>query len=251
MKEPFRAFARLDRQVGSRSVADEEGVARENEPIVHDEGAVLRPVAGRVDHAYGHGTDLQLLAVLQRLGGKLRLGHRMDGNRHSMLEREPSVPGDVIGVGVRLQHAHDADARFVSRLEVLLDRVRGVDQERLPLAGVADQVGGAAEIVVDELAKQHTRKLTPGAARFLEALAGRATLLLVLVCALAFPEAAWAHARLLKTLPRDGAVLRSAPTRVRVVFADDVRLASGIKAIRNGGGRCSPGSRGSPEAARS
>jgi len=31
-------------------------------------------------------------------------------------------------------------------------------------------------------------------------------------------------------------VLRSAPTRVRVVFADDVRLASGIKAIRNGGG---------------
>ena len=67
-------------------------------------------------------------------------------------------------------------------------------------------------------------------------MAGRATLLLVLVCALALPEAAWAHARLLKTLPRDGAVLKSAPTRVRVVFADDVRLASGIKAIRNGGG---------------
>jgi copper transport protein len=75
-----------------------------------------------------------------------------------------------------------------------------------------------------------------GAARFLEALAGRVTLLLVLVCALALPEAAWAHATLLRTLPPDGTVLESAPPRVRVVFDDDVRLASGIKAIRNGGG---------------
>jgi copper transport protein len=72
--------------------------------------------------------------------------------------------------------------------------------------------------------------------RFLEALAGRASLLLVLVCALALPQTAWAHATLLRTLPRDGAVLRSAPTQVRVVFDDDVRLVSGIKAIRNGGG---------------
>jgi len=65
---------------------------------------------------------------------------------------------------------------------------------------------------------------------------GRAIFLLVLVCALALPETAWAHATVLRTLPRDGAVLGSAPTRVRVVFDDDVRLASGIKAIRNGGG---------------
>ena len=74
------------------------------------------------------------------------------------------------------------------------------------------------------------------AARFLEALAGRAPLLLVLVCALAFPETAWAHATLLRTVPRAGAVLRNAPPRVSLVFDDDVRLASGIKAIRNGDG---------------
>ena len=71
---------------------------------------------------------------------------------------EPAVPGDVIGVRVGLEHADDADARLVSGREVLLDRVRRVDQEGLPLAGVADQVGGAAEIVVDELAKQHIRE---------------------------------------------------------------------------------------------
>jgi len=67
-------------------------------------------------------------------------------------------------------------------------------------------------------------------------LALRIGLLLVLLCALALPETAWAHASLLRTVPRDGAVLRSAPVRVRLVFDDDVRLVSGIKAIRNGGG---------------
>jgi len=60
--------------------------------------------------------------------------------------------------------------------------------------------------------------------------------LLVVLSVLALPEQAWAHARLLSTVPRDGAVLGSAPDRVRVSFDSDVRLASGIKAIRNGGG---------------
>ncbi|MGZ8693074.1 MAG: copper resistance CopC/CopD family protein, partial [Gaiellaceae bacterium] len=60
--------------------------------------------------------------------------------------------------------------------------------------------------------------------------------LLVLLSVLALPETAWAHARLLTTVPRDKAVVGSAPTRVRVVFDDGVRPASGIRAIRNGGG---------------
>jgi copper transport protein len=68
-------------------------------------------------------------------------------------------------------------------------------------------------------------------------LASRISLpLLVLLCVLALPQAAWAHARLVRTDPPDGAVLAHAPSRIRVVFADDVRPASGIKAIRNGAG---------------
>ncbi|HEU5278521.1 MAG TPA: CopD family protein [Gaiellaceae bacterium] len=59
--------------------------------------------------------------------------------------------------------------------------------------------------------------------------------LLVLLCALALPGAAWAHARPLSSTPRDGAVLSGAPERVRVLFDDDVRVASGTKAVRNGG----------------
>jgi copper transport protein len=63
-----------------------------------------------------------------------------------------------------------------------------------------------------------------------------ALLLGVLLSGLALPEAAWAHARLLRTVPADGTVLGKAPTQVRVVFADNVRPSSGIRAIRNGGG---------------
>ncbi|HEY8775514.1 MAG TPA: CopD family protein [Gaiellaceae bacterium] len=58
----------------------------------------------------------------------------------------------------------------------------------------------------------------------------------ILLCGLVLPEPAWAHARFLRTLPRDGSVLGSAPTRVQVVFADNIRPGSGIRAIRNGGG---------------
>jgi copper transport protein len=51
-----------------------------------------------------------------------------------------------------------------------------------------------------------------------------------------FPAASQAHATLVHTDPRDGAVLEAAPSKVRLVFDDDVRAVSGIKAIRNGGG---------------
>jgi hypothetical protein len=44
-------------------------------------------------------------------------------------------------------------------LEVLLDREHRVDDDRLTGLLGADQVGGAAEIGVDELSKQHERSL--------------------------------------------------------------------------------------------
>ena len=56
---------------------------------------------------------------------------------------------------MKAEDTHDPNALVVGGLQVLLDRVGGIDDERLARRGVADQVGGAAEIVVDELAKQH------------------------------------------------------------------------------------------------
>jgi len=134
-----------------------------------------------------------------------------------------------------LEDAHDPDAGVVGRLEILLDGVGGVDHERLAPAGVTDQIGGAAEIVVDELAEQHMRKLTPGPASFPKALRIR-VLLLVVSCVLAFPSAAWAHASFVRSVPADGAVLKAAPAAVRIIFNGEVRVASGTKAIRNGDG---------------
>ncbi len=65
----------------------------------------------------------------------------------------------------------------------------------------------------------------------------RAVRLIALVgcAALAAPAAAWAHASLVRTTPPDRAVLARSPARIVVLFDDDVRVAPGNEAIRNGG----------------
>jgi copper transport protein len=50
------------------------------------------------------------------------------------------------------------------------------------------------------------------------------------------PARASAHANLVRTSPRDGAVLVTAPARVLASFDDEVEVAPGNAAIRNGGG---------------
>ncbi|HEY2354741.1 MAG TPA: copper resistance protein CopC [Gaiellaceae bacterium] len=61
-------------------------------------------------------------------------------------------------------------------------------------------------------------------------------LVAVALLALALPAAAAAHANLVRTDPANGAVLAQAPSAVRVVFDDVVRVGPGIEAVRNGGG---------------
>jgi copper transport protein len=61
-------------------------------------------------------------------------------------------------------------------------------------------------------------------------------LLLATAAALALPSAAFGHASLVRSDPRDGAVVSVAPKTVRFTFDDDVRARSGIEAVRNGGG---------------
>ena len=62
---------------------------------------------------------------------------------------------DVICMGVRLQNSCYPDALVLGGFQVLLDCIGGIDHRRLARPGIADQVGGTAEIVVDELAKDH------------------------------------------------------------------------------------------------
>jgi hypothetical protein len=75
----------------------------------------------------------------------------------------------VVGVRVRLEHARDPQAATLGFREVRLDRVRGVDDDRLARRFVTDQVGRATEVVVHELPKEHFEKTLPTApASFLE-----------------------------------------------------------------------------------
>jgi copper transport protein len=61
-------------------------------------------------------------------------------------------------------------------------------------------------------------------------------LLLVATLALASAQSAWAHATLVRTEPRNGAVLASAPRSVVVTFDDTVRAGPRNAAIRNSDG---------------
>ena len=65
---------------------------------------------------------------------------------------------DVVGVRMRLEHARDPHVPLLGLLEVGLDRVRGIDDHGLTRGLVADQVGRAAEVVVDELSELHEKR---------------------------------------------------------------------------------------------
>ena len=164
VEEALRALARLDREVWPCGVAHEERVAREDDPrivapgaIAHREAAVLRPMTRRVDAAKKNVAELDLRAVGHRVVRVLGVGSRMDAHRDAVLEREPPVPGEVVGVRVRLDRADDAHVAFLGFFEVLLDREGRIDDDGVTGTGIADEVGGAAERVVDELREDHGR----------------------------------------------------------------------------------------------
>ena len=160
VEEPLGALARLDGEVGPRDASP----TNSESPVSTsrssgEEAAVLRPVAGRVE-ARGRATAPTATSSPSASGlvRVLGLRRRVHANRQAVLEREPAVAGDVVGVRVRLEHADDPDAVPLGLVEVLLDRVGRVDEERLARLLVSDEVGGAAEIVVDELAEEHVRR---------------------------------------------------------------------------------------------
>ena len=55
---------------------------------------------------------------------------------------------------VRFEHAPDLDACLRRRLDVLLDRERGVDDDSLAGVRVADEIRATAQVLVDELPEE-------------------------------------------------------------------------------------------------
>ena len=116
---------------------------------------MLRPVARRVDASEDDFAERDLGAVFHRFVRILGLRRGVDADREPVLECEPPMTRDVVGVRVRLDDADEAHAAPLGFLEVLLDRERRVDDDGRSRALVADEVGSAPESVVDELREDH------------------------------------------------------------------------------------------------
>jgi hypothetical protein len=115
---------------------------------------MLGPVARRVHDPDLHRTDLDDLRVFERLERIVRLGKRMDRDREAVLEREASVPRDVVRVRMRFEDALDPHALLLGDREILLDRERRIDDDGGACLCIADEVGRAPEILVHELPKE-------------------------------------------------------------------------------------------------
>ena len=160
--EGRRAFVGIDREVGTGDVADEQRVPAEQRGrvatargVAQDEGGVLRPVARRVDRLDLDLAERQPPAVGDRLVRIVDVGELVDVDRGPSRPRQPPVAGDVVGVVVGLEHVLDADPVQAGEAQVRLDVPLRIDDRGDPCVDVADQVGGATEVLVDHLPEQH------------------------------------------------------------------------------------------------
>ena len=107
--------------------------------------------------------EAELPAVGERLVRVLGVRQLVDVDRRARRAREPAVAGDVVRVVVGLEHVLDPDAVQAAEPQVGLDVPLRVDHGGDARAGVADQVGGAAQVLVQDLPEQHPLSL--GSAR--------------------------------------------------------------------------------------
>ena len=117
---------------------------------------MLGPVARSVNAPEHDVAERDLGAVLESVVGVVGLGGGMNADRELVLEREPTVAGDVVGVRVRLHDSNEPNPALLGFLEVLLDRKGRIDDDCLVRALVSDEVRGASERLVDELREDHS-----------------------------------------------------------------------------------------------
>ena len=132
VEEASAPSVRADREIRSSRVADEERVAREDEPglvgarAVDDREAACAPGGVRAcgSRAGRPAPSSSSRPSVSASCGVLGLGGRVDRDRDAVLERQPAVPGEVIGVRVGLDDADDLDSVLRRLREHRLDRVR-------------------------------------------------------------------------------------------------------------------------------
>jgi hypothetical protein len=116
---------------------------------------VLGPVAGR-----GEGGDRDVaeghpVAVAQGLVREIDACRNRDVDRRARRFREPPLPGDVVGMVVRLENVSDRKAMLLGEPTVVFHLPFRVDHGRR--AAVCDDVRGTAEILVEHLSEEHAR----------------------------------------------------------------------------------------------
>ena len=161
-EDPARALGLVHREVGPCDVAHEQAVAGEDGPGLaapvrgdQRERGVLRPVAGGVDRADGDVAEPELPAVVEGL--VLVVGRRLavHVDRGPGGRCEAPVARDVVGVVVRLEDVLDVDTEEAGEAQVLVDVELGIDDRGDAGVLVADQIAGAAQVVMDQLAEDH------------------------------------------------------------------------------------------------
>ncbi len=87
------------------------------------------------------------------------LGRRraVDRDRDTVLEREPAMAREVVGVRVRLDCPHDLHVPPGRRFQHRFDRVRWIDDCGDARVLVADQIRRTTQVVVQKLLEQHER----------------------------------------------------------------------------------------------
>ena len=157
----MRALLRLHRQIGTSEVADEERVAGDREPgfvaaagVRDQEGHVLRAMARRGERRDPHVPEGDDVAVGERVVGVLdsRFGRHVDRGAGRL--DQPSMAGDMVGVVVGLEDVANREAVLLGQLEVVGDVPLRIDHRRLSVR--RHDIGGAAEIVVEHLAEEHS-----------------------------------------------------------------------------------------------
>ncbi len=175
-QRPRRRFHRaLDprgalEQVGPSHVAHEDEVAGDRSDrlgrrgaVGDEEGEVLRRVPRRMQRLDPHATHVERVPVAERNGAVAR-GEVVapvvaalvgEVERRLCPGGELAAPGDEVGVNVGLGDVGDAEVERGGEGEILLDVAGGVDHERLPRLGTADEVSGLGELRVPDAVQQH------------------------------------------------------------------------------------------------
>ena len=135
-------------QVGAAGVTDEQRVAREHEPrllgaavVGHEVGVVREGVTGCGDGPDLRVSELDALAVLQRVVVELDPGAGREIGLCACARDELGQPGNVVGLHVCLEHRHNLRAELGRRLDVVVDEIGvRVNDRELGVRTAAEQV---------------------------------------------------------------------------------------------------------------